>query len=199
MLGVPEVVEHLPGIDSLGSEARIAPSVSVLRYGADTPAITLGNNCSLYDGVRLVIGNPAQHPDCGIRIGHRVIVNVGAYLSGEGGLTLEDDVLIGPGAFLLSAGHQIHGGHPCINHNPLTYGPIRVGQGAWIGAGAFVLQGVTIGQGAVIGAGSVVTRDIPPFAVAVGNPARIVHTRQGFSKSRHTHRWMNLFSRWRQP
>lgn len=46
------------------------------------------------------------------------------------------------------------------------------GDGAWIGAGAIVLSGVTIGKYAVIGAGSVVTRDIPDYTVAVGNPCR---------------------------
>jgi len=54
--------------------------------------------------------------------------------------------------------------------------PIRIGSGVWIGGGAIVLPGVTIGDGCVIGAGSVVTRDLPPFSLAVGNPARVVRT-----------------------
>lgn len=93
---------------------------------------------------------------------------------------VENDVLIGPGAHLLSAGHQVHGGTPRINHNPLTHAPVRLREGCWIGAGAIVLQGVTIGRGAVVGAGSVVTRSVPDFAVVVGNPARIAHYRKGF-------------------
>ena len=53
-------------------------------------------------------------------------------------------------------------------------GPIHVGDGAWLGHGTIVLAGVTIGEGAVIGAGSVVTRDVPPNAIAAGNPARVL-------------------------
>lgn len=184
MLGIPGVKEAFEGIDRIGRQCRIADTVTIMRYGQPANVIELADECFLYDGVRLVIGDSTQDPKCGIRLGKRVIVNVGAYLSGEGGLTLEDDVLVGPHAKLLSAGHQVHEGDPRINRNSLTYGHIRVCEGAWIGAGAIILQGVTIGRGAVIGAGSVVTRDVPDFAVAVGNPARIVHFRRGFSRNK---------------
>jgi acetyltransferase-like isoleucine patch superfamily enzyme len=56
-------------------------------------------------------------------------------------------------------------------------GPITVGHDVWFGARCIVLSGVTIGNGAVIGAGSIVTRDIPPYAIAVGNPARVIRYR----------------------
>ena len=54
---------------------------------------------------------------------------------------------------------------------------LTVGDDVWIGAMATVLPGVTIGTGAVIGGGAVVTRDVPPYAIAVGNPARVVGER----------------------
>lgn len=58
-----------------------------------------------------------------------------------------------------------------------TKGPITVGNDVWIGSRAIVLSGVTIGHGAVVGAGSVVTKDVPPYAVVAGNPARLIRYR----------------------
>ncbi|MCC6483663.1 MAG: hypothetical protein IT209_02355 [Armatimonadetes bacterium] len=52
--------------------------------------------------------------------------------------------------------------------------PVRICDKAWIGARAIILKGVTIGEGAVIGAGSVVTKDVPAWCVAAGNPARVI-------------------------
>lgn len=176
MLGIPESTSQHPGIDRLGAGCRIAPSVSVCRFdGRQRPLVILGDRVSLYEGVRLVVGDGLCPQAC-LMIGDDTIVNVYAYLSGEGGLEIGPQVLIGPHAKILSAGHGLVGKAP-VRDNPLTYGAIRIGRGAWIGAGAIVLEGVNIGEGAVVGAGSVVTRDVPAGAVVVGNPARLLRWR----------------------
>ncbi|MEY6431619.1 DapH/DapD/GlmU-related protein [Thioalkalicoccus limnaeus] len=180
---MPEPVRVHPGIDKVGERTRIAPDVSVLRFGPGGRGIEIGSDCTLYTAVRLVIGDPGQYRHTGLAIGDRVHVNVAAYLSGEGGLTIGDDCLIGPHARLLSAGHEIDDGEPVIARAPLTYGPIAIGCGAWIGAGATLLPGVSIGRGAVVGAGAVVTRSVPDFAVFAGVPARAIRYRRGFEPS----------------
>jgi len=63
------------------------------------------------------------------------------------------------------------------NLDVVSRGPVHIGHDVWIGTNTIVLSGVTIGTGAVIGAGSIVTKDIPPYAIAVGNPARVVRYR----------------------
>jgi acetyltransferase-like isoleucine patch superfamily enzyme len=64
-----------------------------------------------------------------------------------------------------------------IEDEIVTRGPTTIGHDVWVGAGVHILGGTTIGTGAVIGAGSVVARDVPPYAVAVGSPARTVRFR----------------------
>lgn len=64
-----------------------------------------------------------------------------------------------------------------ISGHPSTKGDIAIGSDVWIGHGALILSGVTIGNGAVIGAGSVVSKDVPPFTIVGGNPARVIRAR----------------------
>ncbi|RKY70352.1 MAG: acyltransferase [Candidatus Latescibacterota bacterium] len=184
--GLPEIWSlpaPPPGFDRIGKDVRIADTVTLYRRGEDWPGrgIILGDGVVLFDRVRLVVGDFALNQQANLVLGNRVWVNTNVYLSGEGGLLIEDGVLIGPGAKILSAGHGIDGLPENIIDHALTYGTTRICQGAWIGAGAGVLEGVTVGKGAVVGAGAVVTRNIPPFAIAVGNPARFLRWRKGFN------------------
>ena len=63
-------------------------------------------------------------------------------------------------------------GHP--REISLDESPVRIGDDAWIGAGAMVLRGVTVGEGGVVAAGAVVTKDVPAFSIVAGNPAVLV-------------------------
>lgn len=191
--GFPPYVTAFSGIDVLGEGCQISSSVSVMRETAPpgNRHILLGDSVMLFDRVRLLLGDTCVPTDTALRIGNRVIINVACYISGEGGLTIDDDVIIGAHVHVLSAGHAIHEGGAVIANNPVTYGAIHIGIGAWIGANSTILPGAHIGQGAVIGAGSVVTQPIPAFAVAVGNPARVVHYRKGHEPKR----WWQLFNK----
>jgi galactoside O-acetyltransferase len=178
LLGIPDFTFSHAGVDIVGADCRIDPSVSVMRFGRREDVLCLADGVSLYAHTRLVLGDVVADPCVGIRIGARTIVNVGAYLSGEGGLEIGEDVLIGPHAKLLSAGHAIDEGDVIIARNRITRAKIKVGDGAWIGAGAIILEGVNIGRGAVVAAGALVRQDVPDGMVAAGMPAKLLRSRR---------------------
>jgi acetyltransferase-like isoleucine patch superfamily enzyme len=118
-----------------------------------------------------------------ISIGSRVIIRPGTMLfadprAGEGGtISIEDDVLLGSAVHIYVNNHYfLDSSLPIIDQGHSPPRSVSVETGAWIGAGAIILPGVSIGRNSVIGAGAIVTKDIPPFSVAVGNPARVIKT-----------------------
>jgi acetyltransferase-like isoleucine patch superfamily enzyme len=107
-----------------------------------------------------------------IKIGKRVYVNHACTFLDMGGITLEDDVLIGPKVNLVTENHPLDP----VDRRALICKPIVVKRKAWIGAAATILPGVTIGENSVVAAGAVVTSDVPPNTVVGGVPAKIIKT-----------------------
>lgn len=118
-----------------------------------------------------VFGNFTVVNPSKVTVGMRCAINHGVFILGRTRIQIGDDVVLSARCMLLDGGLQpgsfLPGKTP--NHDGQ---PIRIKDGAWIGAGAILLPGVTIGQRAIIGAGSVVTKDVPDYAIVAGNPAR---------------------------
>lgn len=142
--------------------------------GAGGGPIELGDRVRIQNDVRLGTDQGGT-----ITIGSRTSIHEGTVLTSVlAPIEIGDDVEISGGCALFSYDHAPDPAGPPVKALPLTSaGPIVVGDGAWIGYGAILLSGVRVGRGAVVGAGSVVTRDVPPEAIAVGNPARVVRLR----------------------
>jgi len=107
-----------------------------------------------------------------LEIGSDVFIATGCWLHAWGGIVLEDEVQLGPYAVLVSGDHTpIDGSY---RFGPSNLAPIRICKGSWIAVHATVTKGVLIGRGAILAANSVATRDVPPFAMAGGVPARVI-------------------------
>jgi acetyltransferase-like isoleucine patch superfamily enzyme len=132
----------------------IGPRTRIWAFAHVMPGATIGADCNICDHT---------YVESDVTLGDRVTVKSGVYL--WEGTVIEDDVFIGPQATFTNDRHP-------RSRQPFTLEGITVRCGASIGAGAVLLPGVTVGEGAMVGAGSVVTRDVPPGAVMVGNPAR---------------------------
>ena len=136
---------------------QIGEGTRVWQYVVILPGAVIGRD-----------GNICSH--CFIEnkvvVGDRVTVKCGVQL--WDGVTLEDDVFVGPNATFTNDRE------PRSRNAGATLLPTLVKKGASIGANATILPGLTIGEGAMVGAGAVVTKDVPPRTLVVGNPARIV-------------------------
>jgi acetyltransferase-like isoleucine patch superfamily enzyme len=104
------------------------------------------------------------------KIGKNVFINHSCSFLDLGGITIEDDVLIGPKVNLVTENHPIEPN----NRKTLICKPIVIKRNSWIGAGATILPGVTVGENAVVAAGSVVTKDVPNNTIVAGVPAKHV-------------------------
>lgn len=113
----------------------------------------------------------------------RVTIGAKSVLGGGTKINSYLDVTIGEGALFADDVHITDFDHRTdrldlpIKDQGIVTSPVRIGPDVWLGRGVTVLRGVDIGRGSVVGAHSVVTRDIPPYSVAVGAPARVVRSR----------------------
>ena len=107
-----------------------------------------------------------------IQIGRHVFINSNVMFVDLGGICIDDHVLIGPKATIISVNHQ----EAPARRRALTLKPVHLKTGAWIGAQALILPGVTVGKNAIVGAGAVVTKDVPNNTVVAGNPAQKIRS-----------------------
>jgi acetyltransferase-like isoleucine patch superfamily enzyme len=96
---------------------------------------------------------------------------------GHGGVEIGANTLIAMHCSLVSSNHVIPTPDLLIRSQPDKIRPLKIGSDVWIGAGCRILGGLTIGNGCVIGAGAVVTRDMPPYSICIGNPAKVLRYR----------------------
>lgn len=113
------------------------------------------------------------------------------YLQAHGTVTIGDCVTINDGVRIISGSHD-----PNSEEYTFLHGPITINDYAWIATRAMILKGVTIGQGAIVGAGAVVTKDVPPFTIVAGNPARAVGQRENKNYRYKPSFWFGPISSW---
>lgn len=112
-----------------------------------------------------------------LSIGEQTWIGQNCFFHSAAGLTIGRAVGIGPGVSILTSSHSILPAEQPVIYNDLQFAAVTIADGADIGVGSIILPGVSIGEGAIIGAGSVVTRNVDPYAIVAGNPARLLRFR----------------------
>jgi UDP-2-acetamido-3-amino-2,3-dideoxy-glucuronate N-acetyltransferase len=151
------MTSHFQHPQAIVETANIGVGTNVWAFAHVLPGAVIGANCNICDGVFI---------ENDVVIGDRVTIKCGVQV--WDGITLEDDVFVGPNATFTNDPLP-RGRRP--NWRPSLRTIVR--RMASIGANATILPGLTIGANSLVGAGAVVTRDVPPNAIVVGNPARI--------------------------
>jgi acetyltransferase-like isoleucine patch superfamily enzyme len=144
----------------------------VFLFQSSKNAIKIDKNTQIGHGVRLKAGFEGK-----IIIGKNVLIDDYSFVSAQELITIGDDTMIAASVYIADFNHKY----------PLTIykksiakkegyerKAIKIGSGVWIGTHVVILPGVIIGNGAVVGAGAVVSKNVPPFSVAVGNPAKVI-------------------------
>jgi acetyltransferase-like isoleucine patch superfamily enzyme len=144
---------------------------AMLWVDTDTSYITIGSDSYLSSQCIL------NTFDGWISVGSNCTVNSYAILYGHGGLEIGNDVRIAPQVMMMPMNHIYKDSQAPIRTQGIRCRGIKIEDDVWLGAGAIVLDGVTIGKGSVIGAGAIVAKNIPPYSVAVGVPARVIKKR----------------------
>ena len=142
-----------------------------VRIGSHT---SIDRNLWLHCG-----GTPEDHDHGFFEIGEHSFIGCNAVMGAGGSITIGNNVLIGQSVNIHAESHRFDDPKHLIRKQGVSYQGVVIEDDVWIGSKATILDGVTVGRGAVIGAGAVVTVSVPPYAIAVGVPARVVGRRGG--------------------
>jgi UDP-2-acetamido-3-amino-2,3-dideoxy-glucuronate N-acetyltransferase len=141
----------------LNESTTVGEGTRIWAFAHVLPGARIGDDCNICDHVFI---------ENDVVVGHRVTIKCGVQL--WDGVRLADEVFVGPNVTFTNDPF------PRSKHHPSSFARTSVGFGASIGANATILPGLVVGRRAMVGAGAVVTKDVPPNAIVVGNPARII-------------------------
>ncbi|WP_461451695.1 acyltransferase [Mucilaginibacter sp.] len=139
--------------------------------------INLGDNVTLARGCNLICTGVIAHKGIGISIGNNTGINAGAYIAGQGGVEIGNNVIIGPRVKIFSENHLFNDIDVNIKDQSVCRSKVTIASNCWIGGGVTILAGVNIGEGCVIAAGCVVTKTIEPYSVVAGIPGKVIKSR----------------------
>lgn len=131
----------------------------------------MGNKVEIRNRVKIM--SPAK-----VEIGDNVVINSDSKIGGQLGIKIGNGVLIGYNVNLVSQNHEYRNPDVPIGKQGYYGGPIIIGDDVWLGANVVVLPNITIGKGAIVGANAVVTKNVNPYTVVGGVPARLIKNRK---------------------
>ncbi len=156
---------------AIGEGCQLEAGVILRANTSSDPGITIADEVSIKE-YALINANTGH-----VSIGARSWIGPYCLIYGNGTVHIGEDVLIAAHTSINTVSHVTMDTASPMNSQGIYRDAVVIEEDVWIGLNCTILQGVTIGRGSVIGAGAVVTRDVPPFSIAMGVPARVVGSR----------------------
>ena len=155
---------HKFRLGKIGKNVFISKNVSLLRFPKN---IFIGDDVYFKDGVNICACNSNSK----ISIGSRTTIGFYTFIYSSENIQIGDDCSIAPFVYIVDSDHKINKNKK-INEQENITSKIKIGNDVWIGTGAKILKGVSIGNGAVVSAGSVVNKNVKPYEIVGGIPAK---------------------------
>lgn len=166
-----------------GNKVRCGKNLNLMAHSTlnalSYKGVEIGDNFTLGMFATIECTGVLREVGSHLKIGNNVGINHYCFIGVRGEIEIGDNVIFGPRVSVFSENHIFDRIDIPIKHQGVTKGITKIGNDVWIGAQTIILSGVSIGDGCVIGAGSVVTKDIPPYSLAVGVPASVIKKRGG--------------------
>jgi acetyltransferase-like isoleucine patch superfamily enzyme len=167
----PGVRLQYPERIRLGNGVRIASQVTLRANTDHAIGVSIGDHSTVHESA-IIAANLGR-----VSVGKHSWIGPFCLVYGNGDVSIGDNVLVAAHTSINTVSHHFQRCDIPINDQGIYCDPVTVEDDAWIGMNAVILQGVTIGKGAIVGAGAVVTRDVPPWSIVMGVPARVVRLR----------------------
>lgn len=159
----------------LGKSITIGDNVEI--NALSKKGVVIGNNVSILRNTIIECTGVIRNLGEGIEIGNNVGIAQNCFIQVRGKVEIGNNVIFGPGVSIFSENHNFADISKFINLQGETRKGVTIKDGVWIASRATILDGVTVGENSIVAAGSVVNKDVPPFAIVGGVPAKIIKFR----------------------
>lgn len=157
-------------IRHIGQGVYLDRNVKFMRFPQN---ISLEDDVVVKEGTRIC----ACNKDALISVGKRTTIGYHNFIFASESIQIGDDCLIAPFVYLVDSNHEFKKDKK-INQQPNETAPIKICNDVWIASNVTILKGVTIGEGAIVAANSVVNKDVPPYTIFGGSPAKQIGERK---------------------
>jgi acetyltransferase-like isoleucine patch superfamily enzyme len=159
----------------LGRTVTIGDNVEINALSRS--GISIGNNVTILKNTIIECTGVIQELGEGLVIGNNVGIAQNCFIQVRGKVIIGNNVIFGPGVSVFSENHNFSDRNKYINEQGVVRKGVIIQDGVWIASGSIILDGTKIGSNSIIAAGSVVCKDVPPFAIVGGVPAKIIKYR----------------------